>query len=186
MRLVCPGCGLTASAEAWINDVAAREVLVAVAGLPAPLPGACLPYLSLFRAESRAMGWKKAARLVRELAALVDGGHVQVQGKPARPCPPSLWAEAMAQMVERRDRLSRPLPNHNYMRQVAWQLADQADAAAEARRRELEKAGNYRTGRAPGPAGADQTDDAWATMTDDEWQMLPESVRRANEHKRKR
>lgn len=143
MRLICPGCGLTASAEAWLNDAEARELLLAVAKLAAPLPEAVLPYLGLFRPEQKALTWKKAKRLVAELVQLTGAGHVQVQGKPARPCPPRLWAEAMGQMVERRERITPPLPNHNYLRQVAWQLADQADSQAERRRTEAAMTGNY-------------------------------------------
>ena len=37
----------------------------------------------------------------------------------------------MGQMVERSATLQRPLKNHNYLRQVVWQLADQADAGRE-------------------------------------------------------
>ncbi|MEW6595677.1 MAG: hypothetical protein AB1413_12485 [Thermodesulfobacteriota bacterium] len=143
MRLICPGCGLTASAEAWLNDAEARELLLVVAKLPPPLPEAVLPYLGLFRPEQKALAWKKARRVVAELAQLVGSGHVQVQGKPARPCPPRLWAEAMGQMVERRERITPPLPNHNYLRQVAWQLADQADSQAERTRTEQMLAGSY-------------------------------------------
>ncbi|MHB8808943.1 MAG: hypothetical protein ACYC9M_02875 [Desulfobulbaceae bacterium] len=142
MRLICPGCGLTASAEAWLNDVYARDLLLVVARLPQPLPEACLPYLGLFRPESKALSWKKAKNIVTALAQLVGSGHVQVQGKPSRPCPPRIWAEAMGQMVERRDRITRPMPNHNYLRQVAWQLADEADANGEKQRNENERAGN--------------------------------------------
>ena len=142
MRLICPGCGLTASAEVWLNDVYARDLLLAVARLPHPLPEACLPYLGLFRPESKALSWKKAKNIVTALAQLTGSGHVQVQGKPSRPCPPRIWAEAMGQMVDRRDRITRPMPNHNYLRQVAWQLADEADAKGEKQRNEDEWAGN--------------------------------------------
>jgi hypothetical protein len=134
MKLVCPSCGLTASAEAWINDAAARDLLLAVATLPAPLPKATLPYLGLFRPEKQALRWDKAGKIVSELAKSVLTGFVQVQGKVARPCPPRIWAQAMEQMIERRDAIRRPLPNHNYLRQVAWQLADEADALGESRR----------------------------------------------------
>lgn len=152
MKLICPGCGLTASAEAWLNDAEARGLLLAVAKLPSPLPVAVLPYLGLFRPEARALNWKKAARLVSLLSQMVFAGHVQVQGKPARPCPPAIWAEAMSQMSERRERISRPLPNHNYLRQVAWQLADEADASGERARNEAERSGNI-LGQAAPPTG---------------------------------
>lgn len=140
MKLICPSCGLTASAEAWINDAAARDLLLAVATLPAPLPKVVLPYLAIFRPERQALRWDKAGKIVAELAGMIALGHVQVQGKVARPCPPRIWAAAMEQMVERRDSIRRPLPNHNYLKQVAWQLADEEDgrneAATEQRRKQ--------------------------------------------------
>ncbi len=131
MKLVCPSCGLTASAEAWLNDIAARELLLAVVSLPSPLPHAALPYIGLFRPEKQALRWDKAGKIVAALAKEVGPGFVQVQGKVARPCPPRIWAQAMEQMVERRESIRRPLPNHNYLKQVAWQLADEEDAKGE-------------------------------------------------------
>lgn len=131
MKFVCPSCGLTASAEAWINDAAARYLLLAVASLPHPLPKATLLYLGLFRPEKQALRWEKAGKIVAGLAKLTGPGHVQVQGKVARPCPPRIWAQAMEQMIERREAIRRPLPNHNYLKQVAWQLADEEDARGE-------------------------------------------------------
>jgi len=133
MKLVCPSCGLTASAEAWINDASARDLLLAVASLTHPLPKATLPYLGLFRPEKRALSWDKAGKIVAELVKLAASGHVQAPGKVARPCPPRIWAAAMEQMVDRRDAIRRPLPNHNYLKQVAWQLADEEDGKKELR-----------------------------------------------------
>lgn len=134
MKLVCPSCGMTASAEAWLNDADARVVMVAVVKLPHPLPQAVLPYLGLFRPDSQALRWQRAGKIVAELARMIASGHVQVQGRVARPCPPRIWAAGMDQMVERRDAIRRPLPNHNYLRQVAWQIADEQDAQGESRR----------------------------------------------------
>lgn len=145
MKLICPGCGLTASVEAWLNDAEARELLAAGVKLPPPLPEVTLPYLGLFRPEERALAWKKATRLLAKLSQLVVAGHVQVQGKPARPCPPRIWAAAMSRMIDQRQRISRPLPNHNYLRQVAWQLADLEDALGEKSRNEQERNGNLRS-----------------------------------------
>jgi hypothetical protein len=95
----------------------------------------------LFRPEKQSLRWQKAGKIVSELAKLAQTGFVQVQGKVARPCPPRIWAAAMEQMVERRDAIRRPLPNHNYLKQVAWQLADEADAQGEAARRKMEASG---------------------------------------------
>lgn len=184
MKLICPGCGLIASAEAMANDAACRETLQAVAGLPAPLPPLALQYLSLFRPEKTALSWTKAARIARELAALVAGGHVQVDKKAARPCPARLWAQAIEEMLGRRERLERPLKNHNYLRAVTYGLADQADAQAEKRVREAEQSGSYR--RKVDAVDDEDGVDRWATMPDQEWELLPAVIRQANAHKRVR
>ena len=147
MKLVCPCCGATASAEAWANDAEAREALALACGLPEPVVRRVLSYLGLFRPAGQALRWQRAARLIATLADLASSGHVQVQGKPARPCGPEIWAAGMEQMGAQRERLSLPLKNHNYLRQVVWQLADQADAARESERIRDEKSGNYRAAR---------------------------------------
>ena len=108
----------------------ARKVFAARATLPVEVSAPLLPYLALFRPDKRALSWSRTLKVMQELAALIAPGWVQVQGKPARECPPPIWAAGMAQMVERAATLQRPLKNHNYLRQVVWQLADQATPAA--------------------------------------------------------
>ncbi|MDR2551420.1 MAG: hypothetical protein LBD10_14615 [Desulfobulbus sp.] len=123
--------------------MAARETLQAMIALPAPVAKGMLGYMGLFRPHQRALSWKKAKKIVDDLAALIAPGWVQVQGKPSRPCPPHIWAQAMEQMVGRAD-LQRPLKNHNYLRHVVWQLADQADARQEQTHRRAEVDGTQR------------------------------------------
>jgi len=154
MILTCPSCGATASACAWENDIAARETMQAIIDLPTPVAKTCLGYLSLFRPNKRALTWKKAKTLILELSALIAPGHIQVQGKPARTCPPQLWAMAMAQMVDRAASLQRPLKNHNYLRQIVYQLADQADAKQEQQVRQAEQTGATKIRR---PGGDDMS-----------------------------
>jgi hypothetical protein len=118
-------------AEAWANDTTQRETLAVVVKLPQSLPEVAFSYLSLFRPAKSSLSWSKAKRVAGELAKLVATGHIQVDSRPVRPCPASVWKKAIEEMLDRRDRLSRPLKNHNYLRQVAYDLADQADAHNE-------------------------------------------------------
>jgi hypothetical protein len=131
MKLICPGCGVVASAETWSNDELCRETLLVISRLSAPLPKAVLGYLSLFRPGKQALTWKKALRLAGEIEQLVATGYVHVQGKVDRTCPPSMWARAMEQMVEQRGALRLPMASHNYLAKIAWDLADQADYGKE-------------------------------------------------------
>ena len=153
MKLVCPSCGAQASAEAWRNDAIIRNMMRDLSSLPPPVQKGLFGYLSLFRPPRRGLAWKKAARLMRELGALVAAGHIEVQGRVARPCPPGIWAMGMGQMEERKGGLSLPLKNHNYLRQVVWQLADEADRDREAARRNSEMHGTRRPGAARNPDG---------------------------------
>ncbi len=131
MRLICPACGAIASAETWLNDGVCREVLARITGLPAPLPKVALGYLGLFRPGERGLTWKKALQLADEITALVAVGYVSVAGKVDRDCGPVIWAQAMEQMIEQRGRLRLPMKNHNYLRQIAWEIADSEDRRNE-------------------------------------------------------
>ena len=62
-------------------------------------------------------------------------------------------------MVERRPQLSLPLKNHNYLRQIAWQLADQADAGRERTQHQQVLNGNAQAHRDVQPQGPVQVDD---------------------------
>jgi len=131
MKMICPGCGAVASAESWLNDATCREALAAISKLPAPLPKVTLGYLSLFRPGKQSLTWKKALRLITEIEALTGKGYVHINGRVDRNCNPGIWAQAMEQMVEHRLALSLPMPNHNYLAKVAYDLADSADYQGE-------------------------------------------------------
>jgi len=131
MNLTCPCCGGTASLEALTNDSEARAVIARISTLPQPVAASTPGYLGLFRPDKRALSWRKANSIVTALASLVSLGYVQVKGKADRDCSARIWAQAMDDMVNRRDRLTRPLPNHNYLRQVAHDMAAMEDATQE-------------------------------------------------------
>lgn len=135
MLLTCPSCGTRASAEAWENEADTRKAFELAASLPRPVAAGILRYCGLFRNPSavRAMSWKKAVRIIGEIAELTAKGHVQAKGQVARPCSPDHWAAAMEKMVEIAEvgKLTLPLKGHNYLLSIVWQEADAADSAAE-------------------------------------------------------
>lgn len=132
MNGICQTCGAVAPIEWFLSEADNRQICAILAELPKDIQGVVFHYLSLFRpVAGRAMQAKKATRLMHEVKQLVTTGHVQIDKKVARPCPARIWAQAMEQMVERRDRLSIPMPNHNYLKTIAYDLADHADAQAE-------------------------------------------------------
>lgn len=123
MKLICPACGATASTEAWSNDGVARDAVLAIAALPAPMHLSTLRYIALFRPAKSALSWSKALRLSKEVGDLAKAGYVSIQGQPDKDCPARIWAEAMDSMVERQNQIKRPLKSHSYLRQVAHGLA---------------------------------------------------------------
>lgn len=132
MNGVCQSCGTIAPIEWFLSDADHRQICAVVAELPRDVAPLVFHYLALFKPESgKAMQPRKALRLVTELKLLVTAGHVQYDRKAARPCPHHLWARAMEQMIERRDRLNLPMPNHRYLITIAWDLAEADDRARE-------------------------------------------------------
>jgi len=123
----------------FTTDADAKRAEAKIATFPQPVAAAIPAYLSLFRPAERSLVWRKACSVLESLHSLVAVGYVQVKGRADRDCPPRIWAQAMDDMVNRRDRLTRPLPNHNYLRQVAHDMAGMEDAASERRRVEAEQ-----------------------------------------------
>lgn len=126
MRLVCPSCGATASAEAWTNDAATRYTIETLTQLPGPVLRQVLGYLGLFRQGTKALPWRRALVITRSLKDLVEEETVHWQGGETRPCNAEIWGKAIEATIA-----SGPkgLKNHNYMRKCAWDLA--ADLAAK-------------------------------------------------------
>jgi len=131
MRLVCPSCGATHSAEAWVNDSAVRYSFEALIKLPSPVLQQCLPYLGLFRQGTRALPWRRALVIIRSLHDLVEPRTVHWQGGETRPCTPEIWAKAMESTIAAGP---KGLKNHNYLRKIAWEQAAELATKAEADR----------------------------------------------------
>ena len=135
MRLVCPSCGACHSAEAWLHEEEARAAMAVAVELPRGVGRWALAYLALFRPQTadrgpRALGWKRVRRVLEEIRDLVAAPEIAWAQKAARPNSPEVWARAMEQMCcHPPSRL--PLKNHNYLRTIAYDLADEMDKARE-------------------------------------------------------
>jgi hypothetical protein len=128
MNLVCPSCGATASAEAWMNDTAIRYTFEALVQLPSPVLRQSLSYLGLFRQGTKALPWRRALTIARSLKELVEMKTVHWQGGETRPCTAEIWGKALEATLA-----SGPkgLKNHNYLRHVAWEMAAELAAKME-------------------------------------------------------
>jgi len=138
----CGRCGYRAPVSSFIGAAGNGELLPDYIKLPQVVQGPFYMYLSLFRPTSGcACSDPKIIRLTREMVALVSVGYVSQQGKADRPCPPSLWAMGMERMMEQSATLTLPMKNHNYLRAIVYQLADQADSKQERQVRQAEQTG---------------------------------------------
>lgn len=154
VNLRCPACGAVAGADAWATDAEVRGLFALVTTLPAPVLPELLPYLALFRPKARSLSWRRAKRVTQDLAEMVKKPGLSWERRPVRPCPPALWAEAMRLVTERGP--ERPLRNHNYLRAIAYELSDRADA----RREKDTEAARRARGREGPDAGPEQISDA--------------------------
>lgn len=136
MKLVCPSCGATASAEAWVNDAAIRYTIEALIGLPTPVRLQALAYLGLFRQGTKALPWRRALNIVTSLKDIVAESTVHWQGGETRPINAEIWGKAIEATLA-----SGPkgLKNHNYLRKCAWEMAAELAAQTEKKREEQKR-----------------------------------------------
>lgn len=155
MRLICPSCGACASAEAWQNDLTIRQCMQMLAEMPSYVSRHVLAYLGCFRLvpTTRALRWPKVYRLMLELKELVELPYISWDQKPARPNNAKYWAQGIETVLERasQGKLKLPLENHNYLRAIAYDYANQADRAGETARNKEILAGNHRYHQSDSP-----------------------------------
>ncbi|QPJ61673.1 MAG: hypothetical protein G3M70_07150 [Candidatus Nitronauta litoralis] len=126
MILRCPTCGTTASFETWGNqDV--QGCLKLFSEFPKPTPHSAVHYLTLFRPAKTVLTWKKAGKVLKELLEMIDSKTIKIPGEPEIGITPATWAKAMDSMVLNDSKIKRPLTNHNYLKKVAYSMADEVD-----------------------------------------------------------
>ncbi len=104
-----------------------REAVLAAAKLPSDCGALALRYVGLFRPSRRALSPDRAARLIREVCAMITDG-TEYRGAELK-APSHIWRSAFIEMLDRAD-LKLPLKNHRYLQAVvASKLAERVDAA---------------------------------------------------------
>lgn len=136
----CPRCSYKAPILSFHQGGEDGRMGAALIKLPPHVLVLYYPYLSLFRPKSGcAVQTSKAERLTNEFAELVAKNYVSKKGQVDRPCPPRIWGMAMEKMMEQAGSLTLPMPNHNYLRSIAWDFANREDANRESTITELLK-----------------------------------------------
>jgi hypothetical protein len=141
MRLTCPACGAVSSAQSYANDADARACLAIVGDLPRGVSRICLSYLALFRpASGKGLSWSKAFSLLSGLKNLIAFPHIQWERQVARPNLSEAWEKGMERIIEHPPK-TLPLKNHNYLRAVAYEIANEMDRQREVKEIKAER--NY-------------------------------------------
>lgn len=145
IQLTCPCCGTAFPWEAGLVEADAKRLGAVLADMEPALARAAMSYLRLFKPPKTALRLPRAVKLLQEVAALVSDGTVcrDERSGVRRPAPPAIWIAGIDQMLHQADRLTLPLTGHGYLRQVAFGLADEADAAAERQREADKRAGRH-------------------------------------------
>lgn len=145
MQIKCPSCYAVFSLETAVALDAARAALSTALQMPAPLSGLIAQYLGMFRSAGRVLAFDRAERLMAELLPMLTEQRVERAGN-ARVCPLPIWQQALERMVEHRaaGKLELPLKSHGYLLEIAFGLADKAEAAAEREAEERRRSGAHR------------------------------------------
>lgn len=144
MKLICPSCGATASAESWQNDDEVREAVRLIVSLPTGVASRALEYLALFRAsKTRGLGWSRARRLITEIKWCTEGDYIQWGMNPARKNDVRYWAEGIRKIVDHPPR-ELPLKTHGYLIRVVYGLAEAAAKEAEKDQIRMERTQGHR------------------------------------------
>jgi hypothetical protein len=106
----CPCCHANIYLDALIADDAGRDLLAEVAKLPDFVARPMMSYLTLFRPAKSDLSNSRAVRLLREVTDEYRCDHLLA----------SALIECVAKLREKRLQFndSKPLANHNYLKQV--------------------------------------------------------------------
>ena len=150
MQIKCPSCYATFSLETAVALDSARSALSTALQMPAPLAALLAQYLGLFRSAGRVLAFDRAERLMSELLPMLTAQRIERSGN-ARSCPLPIWQQALERMIEHRaaGKLELPLKSHGYLLEIAFGLADKAEAAAEREAEDRRRTGSHRGKAAP-------------------------------------
>lgn len=130
MKLVCPICQGEFPLQAAINDVAAREAIVAAFGLH-DLGSLLICYVGLFKPAKRtAISMPRLTSLLKELVPMVKEGQI-TRGGTLYPAPRDYWQQGIEAILQKRDTLKLPLKSHGYLLEIIASFTHKANAQAE-------------------------------------------------------
>lgn len=163
MKVVCPCCQTDFPIDAGLLDGDGKRLALILAEAEPALARSVIRYLALHKPAKQALRLARAAKLAEEVITLAMAPEVR-RGGASRPNRAEFWTQAIEQMTENRSKLRLPLSGHGYVTEVAFGLAEQAEAREEARAEEAKRTGGHRRTAPGGRTEAETTRDreiAW-------------------------
>lgn len=144
MQLTCPCCSTEFPIDAGFADADGKRLAALFVEFEPALGRAVIAYLRLFKPRKTALRTARAVKLVQQLLDLVKAPNVcrDERGGVRRPATPAVWTAAIEQMLQGREKLVLPIDSHNYLRAIAFGLADAADAVVERKKEADLRVGN--------------------------------------------
>jgi hypothetical protein len=141
MRLVCPSCGAVHGAESFLNDDAARQFLLIFSKVPQEVQGCLMSYLSYFRSsKGNGLRWVRALNLLREVVGLIQADEIRWENRKVIQNNVKYWRLAFEKMIDNPPK-RLPLKNHNYLRVIAYEFAEEEDKRLEEERETMRRIG---------------------------------------------
>lgn len=140
--LSCPTCGSELDLAVLFAHEQDQRALARLASVSIPLGARVLQYLALFTPPKQRLTSAKKIKLILQLLPDLERQAITHKGRDW-PAPLAAWAQAIDQMLERRNAgaLELPMKGHGYLYSILQGMADKAEAAAEQQREQALRTG---------------------------------------------
>ncbi len=133
--LSCPVCGAEFDLAVLFKSEASRRAFERLTARCSPLQDRLAQYAALAKPPKHKLGTDKALRIIATLLPDIERGAITRNGRDW-PAPLSAWAQAIDQMLERRNAgaLELPMKGHGYLYSILQGMADRFEGQAEQQR----------------------------------------------------
>ncbi len=133
--LSCPVCGAEFDLAVLFKSEESRKTFERLTASCSPLRDRLAQYAALAKPPKHKLGTDKALRIIATLLPDIERGAITRNGRDW-PAPLSAWAQAIDQMLERRNAgaLELPMKGHGYLYSILQGMADRFEGQAEQQR----------------------------------------------------
>lgn len=149
--LSCPTCGSEFDLVTVFASECDQQALARLVAVSFPIGTRVLQYVSLHTPAKQRLTAAKKIKLLLQLLPDLEREAISYKGRDW-PVPLALWADAIEQLLARRDsgRIELPLKGHGYLYAVLSALSNEHEAAAERQREaDLRNAGRQHASDSP-------------------------------------